>query len=156
MSGGEDFNPGLETRLNHLKLLGNKALFKYKMIEEASDIDIRRGQKESLPWWFLAKTYISVKKLPQNWDSCIRLFSHNMHFKIALAQDESSLAIKQFKWILKKHRFLSKCIVSLIYLKRIFPWVWHTGLLSHNQFKLWDLGPKDLKKGRFRSKYIFY
>ena len=49
MSGGEDFNPGLETRLYHLKLLGNDALFKYKMIEEASDIDIRRGQKEGLP-----------------------------------------------------------------------------------------------------------
>ena len=29
-SGGEDFNPGPETRLDHLKLLCNKVLLKYE------------------------------------------------------------------------------------------------------------------------------
>ena len=29
-SGGEEFNPGPETRLNHSKLLCNKVLLKYK------------------------------------------------------------------------------------------------------------------------------
>ena len=29
-SGGEDFNPGPETRLDHLKLLFNKVLLKYE------------------------------------------------------------------------------------------------------------------------------
>ena len=49
-SGGEEFNPGPETRLDHSKLLCNKVLLKsIKEVEKASDIDIRRGQKESLP-----------------------------------------------------------------------------------------------------------
>ena len=47
-SGGEDFNLGSEMRLDHLKLLCNKVLLKCKGIEEVSDIDIRRGQKECL------------------------------------------------------------------------------------------------------------
>ena len=29
-SGGEDFDPGPETMLDHLKLLSNKVLLKYK------------------------------------------------------------------------------------------------------------------------------
>ena len=44
-SGGEEFNPGPETRLDHSELLYNKVLLKYKR-EEASDIDIRKEQKE--------------------------------------------------------------------------------------------------------------
>ena len=44
-SGGEEFNPGPVTRLDRSKLLCNKVLLKYKR-EKASDIDIRRGQKE--------------------------------------------------------------------------------------------------------------
>ena len=44
-SRGEKFNPGPETRLDHSELLYNKVLLKYKR-EKASDIDIRRGQKE--------------------------------------------------------------------------------------------------------------
>ena len=44
-SRGEEFNPGPETRLDHSELLYNKVLLKYKR-EEASDIDIRREQKE--------------------------------------------------------------------------------------------------------------
>ena len=44
-SGGEEFNPGPEIRLDCSELLGNKVLLKYKR-EKASDIDIRRGQKE--------------------------------------------------------------------------------------------------------------
>ena len=47
-SGGEDFDLGSEMKLDHLKLLCNKVLLKSKGIEEASDIDIRRGQKECL------------------------------------------------------------------------------------------------------------
>ena len=43
-SGGEEFNPGPEMRLDHSELLCNKVLLKYK--EKASDIGIRRGQKE--------------------------------------------------------------------------------------------------------------
>ena len=44
-SGGE-FNPGPDTRLDGLELLCNRVLLKYKRDREASDIDIRRGQKE--------------------------------------------------------------------------------------------------------------
>ena len=44
-SGREEFNLGPETRLDHSELLCNKVLLKYKR-EKASDIDIRRGQKE--------------------------------------------------------------------------------------------------------------
>ena len=44
-SRGEEFNPGPETRLDHSELLYNTVLLKYKR-EEASDIDIRREQKE--------------------------------------------------------------------------------------------------------------
>ena len=47
-SGGE-FNPGSETRLDYSELLCNKVLLKYKEIEKASDIDIRRGKKEYTP-----------------------------------------------------------------------------------------------------------
>ena len=43
--GGEEFNLGPKTRLDHSELLYNKVLLKYKR-EKASDIDIRRGQKE--------------------------------------------------------------------------------------------------------------
>ena len=45
-SGGEEFNQGPETRLDRSEVLCNKVLFKYKRLEKASDIDIRRGQKE--------------------------------------------------------------------------------------------------------------
>ena len=43
---GEEFNPGPVTRLDHSELLCQKVLLKYK---RASDIDIRRGQKECPP-----------------------------------------------------------------------------------------------------------
>ena len=43
--GGEEFNPGPETRIHCSELLCNEILLKYKK-EKASDIDIRRGQKE--------------------------------------------------------------------------------------------------------------
>ena len=42
--GGEEFNPGPEMRLDRSELLCNKVLL--KEIEKASDIGIRRGQKE--------------------------------------------------------------------------------------------------------------
>ena len=45
-SGGEEFNLGLEMRLDCSELLCNKVLLKYNEIVKASDIDIRRGQKE--------------------------------------------------------------------------------------------------------------
>ena len=44
--GGEDFNPGPETRLDRSELLCNKVLLKYKGDRKASDIGIRRGLKE--------------------------------------------------------------------------------------------------------------
>ena len=44
-SGGEEFNPGPMIRFDHLELLCNKVLLKYKR-DKVSDIDIRRGQKE--------------------------------------------------------------------------------------------------------------
>ena len=44
--GGEEFNPGPETRLDHSEFLCNKVLLSIKKIEKTSDIDIRRGQKE--------------------------------------------------------------------------------------------------------------
>ena len=43
--GGEEFNLGPETRLDCSELLCNKVLLKYKG-DKASDIGIRRGQKE--------------------------------------------------------------------------------------------------------------
>ena len=46
-SGGDEFNPGPETRLDRSELLCNKVLLKYKEIEKASDTGIRRGQKSS-------------------------------------------------------------------------------------------------------------
>ena len=48
-SGGEEFNLGPVTRLDHSELLCNEVLLKYKETEKASDIDIRRGQKECPP-----------------------------------------------------------------------------------------------------------
>ena len=48
-SRGEEFNPGPEMRLDCSELLCNKVLLKYKEIVKASDIDIRRGQKECPP-----------------------------------------------------------------------------------------------------------
>ena len=47
-SGGEEFNPGPEMRLDRSELLYNKVLLKYKG-DKASDIGIRRGQKEYPP-----------------------------------------------------------------------------------------------------------
>ena len=44
--GGEEFNPGPETRLDRSELLCNRVYKSLKGIEKASDIDIRRGQKE--------------------------------------------------------------------------------------------------------------
>ena len=44
-SRGEEFNPGPVMRLDRSELLCNKVLLKYKR-EKASDVDIRRGQKE--------------------------------------------------------------------------------------------------------------
>ena len=46
--GGEEFNLGPETRLDCSELLCNKVLLKYKGDKKASDIGIRRGQKEYL------------------------------------------------------------------------------------------------------------
>ena len=45
-SEGEEFNLGPETKLDCSDLLCNKVLLKYKRDGEASDTDIRRGQKE--------------------------------------------------------------------------------------------------------------
>ena len=45
-SGGQEFNLGPVTRLDRSELLCNEVLLKYKETEKASDIDIRRGQKE--------------------------------------------------------------------------------------------------------------
>ena len=47
-SGGQEFNLGPVRRLNCSELLCDKVLLKYKR-EKASDIDIRRGQKECYP-----------------------------------------------------------------------------------------------------------
>ena len=45
-SRGEEFNLGPEMRLDHSELLCNRVLLSIKGIERASDIGIRRGQKE--------------------------------------------------------------------------------------------------------------
>ena len=47
--GGEKLNLGPETRLDRSELLCNKVLSKYKGDRKASDIGIRRGQKEYPP-----------------------------------------------------------------------------------------------------------
>ena len=46
MASGGEFSPGPERRLDCSELLCNKVLVKCKEIEKASNIDIRRGQKE--------------------------------------------------------------------------------------------------------------
>ena len=46
LASGEEFNPGPEMRLDHSELLCNRVYKSIKGIEKASDIDIRRGQKE--------------------------------------------------------------------------------------------------------------
>ena len=46
---GGEFNPGPETRLDRSELLCNKVLLNIKEIEKASDIGIRRRQKEYPP-----------------------------------------------------------------------------------------------------------
>ena len=48
LASREEFNPGPEMRLDHSELLCNKVLLKYKG-DTASDIGIRRGQKEYPP-----------------------------------------------------------------------------------------------------------
>ena len=48
-SGGEEFSPGSEMRLDRSELLCNKVSLSIKEIEKASDIGIRRGQKEYSP-----------------------------------------------------------------------------------------------------------
>ena len=48
-SRGEEFNLGPVTRLYHSELLCSEVLLKYKEAEKASDIHIRRGQKEYPP-----------------------------------------------------------------------------------------------------------
>ena len=75
-------------------------------------------QARVLEWGAIAFsifTYYQVenlrKEMPQNWESCTRPLPNNMHFEIVLAQGESSQAIKQLTWILKKGRFPSKYIV---------------------------------------------
>ena len=45
--GGEEVNPGPETRLDCSELWCNKVLLKYKE-DKSSDIGIRKGQKEYL------------------------------------------------------------------------------------------------------------
>ena len=47
-SRGEEFDLGPVTRLDHSDLLCSKVLLKYKEIVKASDIDIRRGERECL------------------------------------------------------------------------------------------------------------
>ena len=75
-----------------------KVLLKYKR-EKASDIDIRRGQKECLLASFLSRSYRPISKLlirerkHLETESCTRPL--NVHFEIALAQGKSSPAIKQ-------------------------------------------------------------
>ena len=48
-SGGDEFDPRPVTRLDLSELLCNKVLSKYKGDRKASDIGIRRGQKEYPP-----------------------------------------------------------------------------------------------------------
>ena len=45
-SGVKEFHPGPVRRLDCSELSCNKVLLNIKEIEKASDIDIRRGQKE--------------------------------------------------------------------------------------------------------------
>ena len=48
-SGGDKFNPGPVTRLDCSELLWHEVLLKRKEINQASERDIRRGQKECRP-----------------------------------------------------------------------------------------------------------
>ena len=46
-SGGEEFNPGPETRLDHSELLCNKVLFKYKRDRESFRHRHQKGRKNT-------------------------------------------------------------------------------------------------------------
>ena len=87
-----------------------------KEIEKASAIEIRRGQK-GCPCYFLAGRYIATSRLLLRERKCLRTQTLAPGPSM-LAQGESSQAIKQLTWILKKGRFLSKDIVSLTELKK--------------------------------------
>ena len=64
--GGEEFNPGPKTRLDRSELLCNKVLLKsIKEIEKASDIGIRRGQKE-YPLVSVSNEFIYSPMNPKN------------------------------------------------------------------------------------------
>ena len=64
--GGEEFNPGPETRLDRSELLCNKVLLKsIKEIGKASDIGIKRGQIE-YPLVSVSNEFIYSPMSPKN------------------------------------------------------------------------------------------
>ena len=75
---GEEFNPGPVTKLDHSELLCRKVLLKYKR-EKASDIDIRRGQKECPPRSSLAGCYIATSSLLIIERNGSRPLTHKIH-----------------------------------------------------------------------------
>ena len=73
---------------------------------KASDIDVIREQKKCPLLVFSKAFYVcwwasnQIRVTPQGWGSFTRPLSHNVHFWDRMAQDVSSLAIKQLTWIL--------------------------------------------------------
>ena len=69
-SGGHEFNLGPETRLDRSELLCNKVLLKYNWeIEKASDIGIRRGQKNT-PLLVLAMELYTLQRIQRMSAGC--------------------------------------------------------------------------------------
>ena len=107
--GGEEFNPGPKTRLDHSELLCNKVLLKYKGDRESFWHRHQMGEKEYpllvFSWMlYCHKQPVNERKECLKTQTGARPLTHKMYFGIILAPNDSSWAIKWLIWILKKGR----------------------------------------------------
>ena len=115
VSGGEEFNLEPMMRLGHLQFLCDKVLLKYKRDRQSVWHRHQKRAERVLPWLSLAICYIPTSRLLIRERKCLKTqrvapgpSPTKCIFEIILAQDESSWAMKQSTWILKKGRFPSK------------------------------------------------
>ena len=118
-AGGEEFNPGPETRTDRSGLLCNRVLLEYKRDRESFWHRHQKGAERGPLCSPSAVCYIPMSKLLVTERKCLkpqsgtRPLPRNTHSGITLTQSESSQAIKRMMWILRKGRFPGKYIVSL-------------------------------------------
>ena len=102
-SGGEEFNPGPETRLDRSELLCNKVLLKDKGDRESFWYRNQKGAERVLVFsWMLCSHQQSVNERKEclKTQNGTRTLTHNMHFGIILAPDDSSWAKIRLTWML--------------------------------------------------------